>query len=337
MTKTLDAAHVAATRLLRDAGMDTAALDARLLLCHATGLGHEDIIARSRETLSPAAAARLETFVARRLGGEPVSRIRGVREFYGREFLIDAETLDPRPDTETLIAVALDLVARREAERPLRLLDLGTGTGCILLTLLAELPQAEGIGTDISEGALACAAANARRLGVAARAGFVRADWLDGVAGPFDLIVANPPYIADAEIDGLAPEVAAHDPRAALDGGPDGLEAYRRIAAGALAALRPEGHLLVEIGAGQGRAVQGLFRAVGLELEADALRLDLGRRPRCVVAGRPLETGASRRSTVKIGLENHGVQARFGPAERRYAARADFGAAGCKATRADIS
>jgi release factor glutamine methyltransferase len=260
-----------------------------------------------------------------------------VREFYGREFLIDRHTLDPRPDTETLIEAALDLVERSGSrEQPLKLLDLGTGTGCILLTLLAELPEAHGVGTDIDEAALALATANARALGLDPRAAFMAADWLDGIEGPFDLILVNPPYIASGAIAGLAREVAEYDPRHALDGGPDGLEAYRRIASRAAKVLRPGGMLIVEIGASQAEAVLGLCRAGGLEIGGDSVRLDLAGRPRAVLAGRregPERTAVS----SKKGLESPIDRGSFGPTAGRFFGRRSLDAAGCTATRADIS
>jgi release factor glutamine methyltransferase len=273
--------------LLRQAGIDTPELDARLLLCHAAGLTHEAYIARAGGELGGAAAARLELLIARRLAREPVSRILGTREFYGRGFLVDRHALDPRPDTETSIEAALDLVDRQGLRTaPLNLLDLGTGTGCILITLLAELPKARGLGTDLSGAALDLAAANALRLGVTDRASFMVADWLDGVDGSFDLIVSNPPYIASAEIAGLPEEVSGHDPRLALDGGPDGLDAYRRIATRAAQALAPNGKILVEIGFSQAEQVAEIFAKAGLTLDGDsAIRHDLAGRARLVVAG----------------------------------------------------
>jgi len=313
MAETFETMLAATTRSFRDGGIDTPSLDARLLLCHAAGLTHEAAILRGREALQPETAARLEGFVARRLAGEPVSRILGMREFYGRSFRVDSHTLDPRPDTETLIEAALDLVARNGwRNRQLKLLDLGTGTGCILLTLLAELPQAEGIGTDRCEGALRLAADNARRLGVAGRPRFVAADWLQGMAGRFDLILSNPPYIPTGDMAALSREVAVYDPRLALDGGADGLEAYRRIAARAPSALRPGGSLIVEIGATQAQAATALFRAAGLVVEEDGVRLDLASKPRCVVA-KCLRGGAERRMTPKISLEKPDVRGRFMP------------------------
>jgi release factor glutamine methyltransferase len=281
---TFKQAFVSAARVLRQAGMETPELDARLLLCHAAGLSHETAIARASEALRPETAARLEQALARRLEHEPVSRITGTREFYGRYFAIGPEALDPRSDTETLIEAALaHAEARGGRDEPLSLLDLGTGTGCILVTLLAELPRARGLGTDVSQAALALAATNAERLGVAARAAFLAADWFDGIEGRFDLILANPPYLAAGEIAGLSPEVSAYDPHLALDGGPDGLDAYRRIAAGAPRRLAEQGSLIVEIGPTQAGAVAEIFAAAGLEFKR--LCHDLGGRPRVIVAG----------------------------------------------------
>jgi release factor glutamine methyltransferase len=282
----LGQAFVGAIPVLRQAGIETPELDARLLVCHAVGLSHEAFIAKARDELRPEATTRLAAAIARRLEHEPVSRILGVREFYGREFLVDRHALDPRPDTETLIEAALDLVERAPSrESSLKLLDLGTGPGCILITLLAELPRARGVGTDISGAALKLAAANADRLGVADRASFVASNWLDGVEGSFDLILSNPPYIASAQITSLAREVAVHDPRLALDGGPDGLDAYRRIAARAGQVLAPTGRILLEIGADQAEAGARIFCGAGLGLDGEgAVGRDLAGRPRLVVA-----------------------------------------------------
>ena len=285
---TLAAAFVTAAGTLRKAGFETPELDARLLLCHAAGLSHEAFIAGAREALLPDAAARLDGAIARRLKREPVQRITGVREFYGRRFALGPEALDPRPDTETLIEAALDVAVMKGWQaKPLNLLDLGTGTGCVLVTLLAELPLARGVGIDLCPDALAVAAVNARRHGVSSRANFIAADWLDATAGNFDLILSNPPYIAAREIASLADEVAAYDPRLALDGGPDGLEAYRGIAARAPHVLAEDGRLLVEIGPAQSEAVAEIFAAAGLRRdEAGGVRLDLAGRPRVLVARR---------------------------------------------------
>ncbi|MBM3545061.1 MAG: peptide chain release factor N(5)-glutamine methyltransferase [Alphaproteobacteria bacterium] len=277
-------AYVAAVRRLRDAGVATPELDARLLLAHSGELSREDFMAQPDRELAPETAARFAAAILRRAGGEPVSRITGMREFYGREFRLDRHTLDPRPDTETLIEAALDFIARKAwHDAPLRLLDLGTGTGCILLTLLAELPNACGVGADISDGTLAVAKANARRLGLESRATFMTGDWFDGMTGTFDLILTNPPYVASNEIAGLAREVKDHDPRRALDGGADGLDSYRRIAAKAAAFLAPGGAVILEIGAGQADAVRDLFRTGSAGLDEPALRHDLSGRPRVVL------------------------------------------------------
>jgi release factor glutamine methyltransferase len=299
---TVNQAFIGAAARLREAGIDTPELDARALLCHAAALSHEAYIARAREPLAPAALACLDRSIARRLEREPVSRITGTREFYGRSFEIASQALDPRPDTETLIDAALALVQRNGwRDRNLRLLDLGTGTGCILVTLLAELPNAAGIGTDLSQAALGLAAANATRLGVASRAAFVAADWLDGIGGEFDIVLSNPPYLATGEIAGLASEVAAYDPRLALDGGPDGLDAYARIAAGVPAVMAEGGRLLVEIGASQAEQVSAIFRAAGLDLDRhQAIARDLAGRPRVVMAG--CDQGRQKGRAAKKGL-----------------------------------
>jgi release factor glutamine methyltransferase len=283
---TLARASAAAARLLRQGGIGTPDLDARLLLCDAAGLSHEAYVAQGGEVLHPEAAARFAASIDRRLRGEPVSRILGCREFYGRPFRIDANTLDPRPDTETLVEAALQVVDREGwRERPLRLLDLGTGSGCILVTLLAELPLALGVGVDVSPSALALGRDNARALGVGRRASFVASNWLDAVSGSFDLVVANPPYIRTAEIGGLAREVAAYDPLGALDGGHDGLDAYRRLLP-RLRQLLPKGAIvLFETGSDQGEAVQGLLGDAGLTGEqGEWLWRDLAGRPRVVGA-----------------------------------------------------
>jgi release factor glutamine methyltransferase len=299
---TVAAAFVTGAGTLRKAGFETPELDARLLLCHAAGLSHEAFIAGARQTLLPRIAARLDEAIARRLNREPVARITGMREFYGRRFVLGPDALDPRPDTETLIEAALDLVAMKGWQaKPLKLLDLGTGTGCILVTLLAELPFACGAGIDLSPDALALAAANAGRHGVSSRAEFVAADWLDATTGKFDLVLSNPPYIAVGEIAGLADEVAAYDPRLALDGGADGLEAYRRIAARASHVLAEDGRLLVEIGPAQAEAVAEILAAVGFNCDdAGGVRRDLAGRPRVLVTGIDI----SRDFLAKKDLEN---------------------------------
>jgi release factor glutamine methyltransferase len=279
-SSTIGEASLAAARLLREARIAAPELDARLLLCHAAGLSHEAYVSGLNDALAPDAAARFGAYVARRLAGDPVSRIIEIREFYGRPFRIDASTLDPRPDTETLIEAALAFADRGA---PLKLLDLGTGTGCILVTLLAELPRAAGVGIDKSPPALEIARANAQILGVGERAYFMAGDWLEAIGDTFDLVVANPPYLSETDLAGLSPEVAAHDPRDALDGGPDGLSAYRRIVPRLLKVLCPGGLALFEIGHTQAGAVSSLLAKAGLAPGEGPWR-DLAGRPRVVGA-----------------------------------------------------
>lgn len=258
-------------RRLEQAGIPGAALDARLLTEAATGCDHALLIARPETPVAPEAARRALGYAARRLKGEPVFRILGWREFRGLRLALAPQVLEPRPDTETLVELALPVV-RAAAQRHgnARILDLGTGSGAIVLALLAEEPRAEAVATDISDEALATALANARRHGLADRLRTVRSDWFAAVEGKFHAILSNPPYIRTEEIAGLAPEVRLHDPLAALDGGADGLEAYRKIAAGAGAHLEADGYVLVEIGQGQETDVESIFARSGLVLDAEA-------------------------------------------------------------------
>lgn len=265
-----------ARRQLADSGVDSAALDARLLLQHLTGLAHSDIIANPDLPVAHEQVRAFEHLLARRLRHEPVSRILGMREFYGRPFAVTGAVLDPRPDTETLIEAAL-----RNLQPAARILDLGTGSGAIIVTLLAEAPQATGVAADLSPAALSVARCNAQRLSVLPRLELVESDWFSAIAGEFDMIVSNPPYIHSAGIAGLAPEVRNFDPHAALDGGTDGLDAFRAIAESASGFLLPGGHVLVEIGMGQEIAVSAIFTANGfLGLEH---RRDLAGHVRCLV------------------------------------------------------
>jgi len=253
------------TRRFAAAELDTPALDARVLLMHVTGMDHARLIAHPERTLDADEAERLEGFAKRRLAGEPVSRIIGAREFYGRDFLVTPDVLDPRADTETLIDAALEAARRLGAEGSgLRIADAGAGSGAIIVTLLAELPGARGVAIDISRKALEVAGRNAAAHGVAERLETRRSNWFDEVRGPFDLIVSNPPYIASGQIDSLAREVAGYDPRLALDGGADGLGAYRALAEQAGGVLAPGGFVIVEAGFGQAGAIEELFREAGL-------------------------------------------------------------------------
>ena len=267
---------------LREAGIDSAALDARLLL--GAALGRDDAVL-PHETLvdwTPERGHEFESLMARRLAGEPVSRLRGWREFWSLRLELSPATLDPRPDSETIVAAALSWIgARRSA--PLRLLDLGSGSGALLLACLSDLPQASGVGIDISPDAVKTATANAARLGLGASARFQQADFADPDAGGtgFDVILCNPPYIPHAEIDSLAREVAGFDPRQALDGGDDGLACWRRLMPRIASGLVPGGRAFVEIGAGQQPQVTGLAAAAGLRAVGDSA--DMAGIVRCLV------------------------------------------------------
>ena len=267
---------------LKSAGDDEAELDARILLGAALNLDLTGIIAQASRKLTPAEAALLAQYARRRIAGEPVARILGQKEFWGLPLQLSPATLVPRPDTETVVELALQLLrAGGELDRSLRIADLGTGSGAILLALLSELPAAKGFGTDISEEALQTAAANAARAGLSDRATFIACDYASGLAGQFDLIVSNPPYIRSSDIAGLAAEVANHDPLAALDGGADGLDAYRTLIPQAARLLAPGAVLVVEAGQGQSGLIEALMTAAGLT-PATAPKADLAGIPRAV-------------------------------------------------------
>lgn len=269
---------------LKQAGIESPELDARLLVQAAAGCDEIEMIREPGKMLSAADVGRLAVYEARRLAHEPVSRILRRREFWGLTFAVTPATLDPRPDSETLIEAALDLLPAASAPM---ILDLGTGTGCLLIALLHERPEAHGVGIDISTEALAVAARNAEALGVGQRAAFRQADFrqADGVGERFDFVISNPPYIAAAEIEGLAKEVRDHDPRLALDGGADGLDAYRAIAALLPHLLKPEGHAVIELGDGQADAVRKIFEHRGLDVPRIAP--DIAGHSRALVARLP--------------------------------------------------
>ena len=255
---------------LAAAGIDNVRFEARLLLAHAAGLSAEQLIARGADSAPAGVAQRLRELTARRVLREPMAYILGEREFWGLPFKVSPAVLVPRPDSETLIEAALALMPDRQ--RPWRIVDLGLGSGCLLLTLLREYPAASGVGLELSEEALAVAQANAEALEVAARARLVsgdwrQPDWQQRLGGPFDLLVSNPPYIEAGAIDQLMPEVARFEPRLALDGGPDGLAAYHAIASAAPALVAPGGRVLVEAGEGQALEISRIFAAVGLAME----------------------------------------------------------------------
>jgi release factor glutamine methyltransferase len=262
-----------AVALMKAAALDTPVLDARLIVQHALGLDWSALFLAPDQDLGEGERARLEAALDRRAKGEPVSRIVGRRHFWTLDLAVSPDVLDPRADTETVIEAALAAVPDREAA--LRILDLGAGTGALLLALLAEYKQATGVGTDRAEAAVRLARTNADSHGLAGRADFLVADWADPLAAPFDLIVSNPPYISRGDLPGLPVEVRAHDPAIALDGGPDGLDAYRRIMPAIAKLLCPAGVAVVEIGAGQSDAVNRIAAAAGLTLTDR--RSDLGK------------------------------------------------------------
>ena len=271
---------------LKAAGRDGAELDARLLVGAALGLDLTGMVAGAKRALTRHEADHLERLAQRRLAGEPVARILGIKEFWGLPLHLSAATLVPRPDTETVVERALELLrADGVAERALRIADLGTGSGAILLALLSELPNAHGFGTDISAEALQTASRNAAELGLGQRTTWIECDYGSALAGAFELIVSNPPYIPSADIAGLDIEVRAHDPRAALDGGADGLDAYRALISQSAGLLASGGFLVVEVGQGQSSDVEALMTASGLSPTGPP-KAGLGGIPRAVSARR---------------------------------------------------
>jgi release factor glutamine methyltransferase len=270
----------AALPRLQAGGVETAARDARVLLAHAMGIAADRLTLHLPDPLTDQAQAAFDAAITARMQHQPVAQITGQRLFWGRSFHVTQDTLDPRPETEILVAEALS--------RPfLKVLDLGTGTGCILLSCLADMPMAQGVGADISEKALAVAQENADRLGLSGRARLIQSDWCAAIPGRFDLIVSNPPYIAADEMAGLSPDVLRWEPHAALTPGGDGLAAYRILAAQAPARLMNGGRLLLEIGPTQAAAVTALLAAQGLE-NIRTLQ-DLDGRDRVVVAQKPAD------------------------------------------------
>ena len=277
---TIGGAAAAAARRLAAAGIGEPRLEARLLVCAASGLSLERFVSRPDQVLATDLAARMEGLVARRARREPLGHILGRREFWSLDFSVTRDVLVPRPETETLVEAALELAPDRRAA--LRILDLGTGSGCILLALLSELPAASGMGVDVSPAVARLARQNAAVLGLNDRAQFAVGDWSSAMAsGAFDLVLANPPYVPDGEIDNLAPEIADYEPRQALMGGSDGLGCYRVLAADLKRLLRPRGHVLLEIGQGQAEAVSRLMMGGGMVVIGQ--RMDLAVIPRCLI------------------------------------------------------
>ncbi len=281
--RTIAAARKALTDTLRGAGIYSADADAKLLIAAALDIGRTELMAHGDRAITPEQVKAIDALAQRRLAREPVSRILGHKEFWSLPLDVSEAVLVPRPETETIVEAALDFVVRGGLRlEVLRVLDIGTGSGALILALLKELEQARGIATDISAAALAVAGINAERLGLTDRVTFIECNIADGAAGPFDLIVSNPPYIVHAEIATLDPEVRNFDPMLALDGGSDGLDAYRAIAKDARRLLAPGGRLVVELGAGQGPAVSTLFSDVGLKVSG--IRDDLAGIPRALIA-----------------------------------------------------
>ncbi len=251
-----------ARRRLRAAGIEDAGREARLLLGHVAGLDAAAIIGHPERHLAPEAMRAMAEAVSDRARRRPMAQVTGSREFWSLPFRVTPATLDPRPDSETVVGAVLDHVGDRRAPRTV--LDLGTGSGCLLLALLSELPNATGLGIDISAEAIAVAGANAVTLGLGQRANFTVADWDRALSGQFEIVVCNPPYIPSGEIDSLAPEISRHEPRRALDGGRDGLDAYRALAPSLTRRLAGGGFAAIEIGAGQRSMVEPIFADAGL-------------------------------------------------------------------------
>ena len=263
--------------ILRDAGIENPRLEARLLLAHALGITQTDLLA---EPDAPSTSG-YNSLLARRAAREPLAFILGYREFWSLRFAVSPATLIPRADSETLIEAALAAFPDRAAVR--QILDLGTGTGCLLLAALTEFSEAFGVGVDIAPQAAALAAANAAALGLSARAAFLAGDWAAAIERRFDLVLCNPPYIPSADLPGLMPEIARHEPARALDGGPDGLVTYRRILADLPRLLTPAGVAILELGFGQETSVPALAVAAGF---ATTLRPDLAGIPRALILRR---------------------------------------------------
>jgi release factor glutamine methyltransferase len=245
--------------------VDNVGAEARMLLLGAAGLSRSDLIANPDRRLDRDAAEKLRQWLTRRLAGEPATRIIGERHFWTLSLRVTPDVLDPRPDSETIVSAALDTLGPRTSE-PLRILDLGVGSGALLLSMLSGCPLATGVGVDLSEEACAVARDNAVRNGLEARAEIRQGRWTEGLTETFDLVLSNPPYIETATIEDLSVEVRGHDPKLALDGGPDGLDAYRDLASALGGVMRPGAITVLELGIGQGPAVAGLAEAAGLRV-----------------------------------------------------------------------
>jgi release factor glutamine methyltransferase len=272
----------AAIERLKRVDVENPRLDARLILGSVLAADSASIVGYPERELTVEQLAQFDNLVDRRLARQPLSRILGRREFWGLMFRVTPDTLDPRPDSECLIDAVLE--RRRDRRAALRILDLGTGTGCLLLALLHEFPAATGLGIDNNAGALLTARGNAADLGLGERADFCHGNWTDGVIGPFDVIISNPPYIRSDDIETLMPEVARYDPRGALDGGRDGLGCYRHLGRGLANLMSESGMAVIEIGADQEQAASAILTSGGLLV--GARRNDLAGRVRALVLER---------------------------------------------------
>lgn len=270
-----------AKQSLKLADIPSYVLDAELLMAKALNISREQVICYPLRELSEQESGDFEKLLQRRIKREPMAHILEKREFWGREFKVSCDTLDPRPDSETLIEAALGLFD--DKDKPLKILDFGTGTGCLLLTLLSELPNSEGVAVDISEKALSVAKENACKLGLAKRVGFIVSFWGVEVEGKYDLIISNPPYIKSDEIDGLEPEVSGYEPISALDGGASGLECYRQLAPFIASLLSDNGFAILEVGIGQADDVRAILEGAGLTFIS--CKKDLAGVKRCIIAG----------------------------------------------------
>lgn len=282
--------------VLEQAGIENAGLDVALLLCEAMGATRESLLLNPDMELNDKEKELFRRMLERRLAHEPVAYILGRKEFWSLDFSVTRDTLIPRPDSETVVEAAIACVRNRV--KPLNVLDLGTGSGCLLISVLTELPSAHGLGVDKNERALHIARRNAGQHGVLPRTGFVCGDWSDALNGTFDLILSNPPYIPEPQMRSLMPDVVDYEPRAALAAGADGLDAYRALAVQLAPKLAPGGHLLFEVGQGQAGDVSMLLEQNGFAVTSIAR--DLAGTPRCVVA-----TGNASDLIVKQPLTNH--------------------------------
>jgi release factor glutamine methyltransferase len=282
MVETVGSLVAVSTGALSAAGYEDPRRHARRLVASALSITQAELFGRLDRVVDDHQIGRVQLVLRRMINREPLSRILGQREFWGLQFVLSAETLDPRPETESVVEAVLQRIPDRQA--PLRILDLGTGTGCLLLALLSELPASSGVGIDIAEDAVRTASRNTAALGFAGRALFLVSDWGAALTARFDAIVVNPPYIASTDLAVLPREVAWYDPPRALDGGEDGLDSYRAIATDLAGRLAPEGIFAAEVGADQADAVASILTASGLEF--GGIEKDLSGVARCVIARR---------------------------------------------------